>query len=108
MKKMFVMLMALALLMATACTANAQERALQGKRVLFVYGGWDGHEPRQCMERLKPWLESQGAIVDYRTSLEVYADKAVMSATDLIIQCWPAGMAGWATRSGVTQSTSSW
>ena len=52
MKKMFVMLMALALLMATACTANAQERALQGKRVLFVYGGWDGHEPRQCMERL--------------------------------------------------------
>ena len=104
MKKMFVMLMALALLMATACTANAQERALQGKRVLFVYGGWDGHEPRQCMERLKPWLESQGAIVDYRTSLEVYADKAVMSATDLIIQCWTMGNLTGDEERGLTEA----
>ena len=78
-------------MICTTCQAKGQENALKGKRVLFVYGGWEGHEPRQTMEKLKPWLEGEGAIVYYRNDLDAYADKELMSSIDLIIQTWTMG-----------------
>ncbi len=33
---------------------------------LFVWGGWLGHEPKQCVEIFGPWLESQGYRVELR------------------------------------------
>lgn len=78
-------------MMCTTCQAKGQESALKGKRVLFVYGGWEGHEPRQTMEKLKPWLEGEGAIVYYRNDLDAYADKKLMNSIDLIIQTWTMG-----------------
>lgn len=59
---------------------------LKGKKVLFVYGGWTGHEPQQCVDLLVPWLESEGAQVDTFSNLDKYADSAYMSTTDLVIQ----------------------
>ncbi|MGB6866897.1 MAG: hypothetical protein WBE11_14510, partial [Candidatus Aminicenantaceae bacterium] len=26
------------------------------KSVLIVWGGWDGHEPKQCVDIFAPWL----------------------------------------------------
>jgi len=66
---------------------QAQESgSLKGKRVLFTYGGWKGHEPLKCLELLKPWLEEEGAKVDTFTKLDVYADSVYMASVDLIIQ----------------------
>ncbi|MGH8167649.1 MAG: hypothetical protein ACREQ1_10440, partial [Woeseiaceae bacterium] len=29
-------------------------------KVLFTYGGWDGHEPESMRDLLVPWLEAEG------------------------------------------------
>ena len=82
----------------------AQTTSLEGKKVLFVYGGWEGHEPRQCMEILKPWLESQGANVVLSSSLDSYTDEALMSSLDLIIQTWTMGHLTGEQESGLTKA----
>ena len=91
MRKLFYSLLTIASLMCTSCQASTPVNALKGKRILFVYGGWEGHEPRQTMEKLKPWLESEGAMVVYRTDLDAYADKQLMGSIDLVIQTWTMG-----------------
>ena len=84
-------LLAIVPFMCVSCKTPVQENVLKGKKILFVYGGWEGHEPRQTMEKLKPWLESEGAVVYYHNDLEVYADKTLMGSIDLIIQTWTMG-----------------
>ena len=61
------------------------------KKALMVWGGWDGHEPRQCVERFVPFLSGAGYAVDVRDSLEVFGDAAVLAQCDLIVPCWTMG-----------------
>ena len=91
MKRVFISLLTVAAMACVSCQATTQESALKGKKVLFVYGGWDGHQPKETMEVLKPWLESQGAIVELRDNLNAYADKELMATVDLVIQTWTMG-----------------
>ena len=84
-------LLAVVAAMCVSMQAASQESVLKGKNILFVYGGWDGHEPRQCMEVLKPWLESEGAVVRLSEDLNVYTDKELMGSIDLVIQTWTMG-----------------
>lgn len=65
--------------------------SLKGKKILMVWGGWEGHEPRQFTEKLKPVLEKEGAIITVSDSLGVYTNKELMSSVDLIIQAWTMG-----------------
>lgn len=60
--------------------------SLEGKKILYTYGGWKGHEPTQSVELFKPWLESEGAIVDFHDNMDAYADSDYMSGVDLVIQ----------------------
>lgn len=64
---------------------------LQGKTVLFVYGGWAGHDPKGCREVFVPWLKEEGANVIESDKLSIYKDKSVMSSVDLIVQVWTMG-----------------
>jgi type 1 glutamine amidotransferase len=59
---------------------------LKGKRVLFIYGGWKGHEPEKCRDIFVPWMESEGAEMILSEDLETYTDKDLMSSLDLVIQ----------------------
>ena len=34
------------------------------KRALIVWGGWDGHQPRQCAEIIKSILAAEGFAVE--------------------------------------------
>lgn len=77
---------------------------LSGKKVLFVYGGWPGHEPTQCMEYFKPWLESEGATVYVSDSLGIYADSAFMASLDLTIQLWTMDKISGAQAKGLTDA----
>jgi type 1 glutamine amidotransferase len=61
------------------------------KKALMVYGGWDGHQPKQCSERFRPHLEKNGFTVVVQESLDCYSDRALMSSLDLIVQCWTCG-----------------
>lgn len=60
--------------------------SLKDRNVLFVYGGWDGHEPVKFRDYLVPWLEGEGAKVTTSDSLDSYTDQALMDQTDLVLQ----------------------
>jgi uncharacterized protein len=61
------------------------------KRVLFVWGGWDGHTPKECVEYFTPWLKQQGYEVEVEDKLDVYADTARLARLNLIVPTWTMG-----------------
>ena len=80
------------ILICSVSTIQAQDDvALRGKKVLFVYGGWDGHQPKQCKELFVPWMQSEGAEVIIKDNLDCYTDEELMKSIDLIIQIWTMG-----------------
>ena len=56
------------------------------KRSLMVWGGWDGHEPKQCVDVFAPLIRDAGFEVDVESSLDVYTDKKRMASYDVITQ----------------------
>jgi uncharacterized protein len=64
---------------------------LTGKKVLYVWGGWMGHEPDKCRDIFVPWLESEGAKVTVSDTLEAYVSLDLKKDFDLIIQAWTMG-----------------
>jgi len=73
------------------CIHSQGVEALKGKKVLFVYGGWDGHQPKECRDIFVPWLQSSGAEVILSDSLGIYRNADIMNKVDLIIQVWTMG-----------------
>lgn len=61
------------------------------KSALFVWGGWDGHEPKQCVDIFAPILEKAGFEVEIADSLDVFLDQAKLKALDLIVPVWTMG-----------------
>ncbi len=61
------------------------------KSALFVWGGWDGHEPKQCVDIFAPFLESKGYKVEVSDTLDSYLDAAKMGALDLVVPVWTMG-----------------
>ena len=113
MKKGVIFFAVIAVAISVSCNERSQPE-LKGRRVLIVFGGWDGHEPGRYVDILLPWLTSEGAVVDTTSSLEIYTDSAYMMNVDLIIQAFTmsqitaqqeegllravregAGLAGW-------------
>ena len=58
------------------------------KSALFVWGGWEGHEPQKCTEIFAPWLQEQGYVVEISDTLDSYLDTAKLQSLDLIVQVW--------------------
>jgi len=56
------------------------------KSVLFVWGGWEGHEPKQCVDVFAPYLADQGYDVEISDTLNTYLDTEKMHSKDLIVQ----------------------
>ena len=61
------------------------------KRALVVWGGWDGHEPKQTTERFLPFLKAQGFETIVKDTLDAYTDQALMSSLSLVVPCWTMG-----------------
>jgi uncharacterized protein len=91
-------------------SSSKQEKAvespdsLDGKRVLFVWGGWHGHEPEKCRDIFVPWMESEGAEVIVSDSLGVYKNKELMGSFDLIVQIWTMGKISKEQEAGLLQA----
>ena len=58
------------------------------KRALMVWGGWEGHEPRQCVGIFAPLLEEAGYTVEISNTLDAYLDTEKMATYDLISQVY--------------------
>ncbi|HEY3415468.1 MAG TPA: ThuA domain-containing protein [Armatimonadota bacterium] len=61
------------------------------KNALMVWGGWDGHEPKQCVDVFAPLLQEQGFAVTIADTLDIYTDADFMSALNLIVPVWTMG-----------------
>ena len=61
------------------------------KSALIVWGGWEGHEPKQCADIFAPWLREQGYDVEVVNTLDVYLDAAKMNSLSLIVPIWTMG-----------------
>lgn len=61
------------------------------RNALVVRGGWEGHVPGPATEAFLPFLAEHGFAVRVEDDPEVYADPAVMIASDLVLQCVSSG-----------------
>ncbi len=77
--------------MTKTALAKDVNDALKGKKVLFVHGGWQGHDPEKCRDIFVPWMEAEGADITVSDSLDIYTDKVLMENLDLIVQVWTMG-----------------
>lgn len=56
------------------------------KKALFVWGGWDGHEPKQCTDIFAEVMRKEGYEVTISDSLDSYLNEELMMSQDLIVQ----------------------
>lgn len=61
------------------------------KKALVVWGGWDGHHPKECADLFAPWLEEQGFEVVVSNTLDSYMDKDLMGSLSLVVPIWTMG-----------------
>jgi type 1 glutamine amidotransferase len=61
------------------------------KKALIVWGGWEGHEPHQCVDIYAPYLRENGYDIEISDSLDAYLDEDRMLALDLIVPVWTMG-----------------
>ena len=65
---------------------NLSAHESQKMKALFIWGGWNGHEPAKCRDIFVPWLEENGFEVRVDSTLDVYTDSIYMASLDLIVQ----------------------
>lgn len=61
------------------------------KKALIVWGGWDGHEPKQVAEIFSGILKTRGFDVEASNTLDSFADKEKLKALSLIVPVWTMG-----------------
>lgn len=59
---------------------------------LIVWGGWDGHHPREHADQWGAWLQTQGFEVEVSTQLDAFADTAKLARLSLIVPMWTMGV----------------
>ena len=55
------------------------------QRVLIVYGGWDGHDPKETSHLFAGLLEEAGVEVTLSESLDSFLDSDLMGSVDMVV-----------------------
>jgi hypothetical protein len=58
---------------------------------LFVWGGWEGHEPKLTAEIIAACMEAEGYRTELSDTLEVLLDTGKLQGYDLIVPVWTMG-----------------
>jgi uncharacterized protein len=61
------------------------------KKALIVYGGWDGHQPKETSEIAAHDLREAGFAVELSDTLDSLLDEARLETCDLIVPNWTMG-----------------
>jgi len=77
------------------------------KSALMVWGGWDGHEPKQCVDVFAPILEAEEFKVEVSATMDSYLDKDKMQSLSLIVPVWTMGEISDEQSQGLLQAVSS-
>ncbi|MGE5610995.1 MAG: ThuA domain-containing protein [Bacillota bacterium] len=60
-------------------------------KALIVYGGWDGHQPREVAELFRRVLREEGFEVEMSDSLDAFNEEAKLKQLRLIVPHWTMG-----------------
>jgi uncharacterized protein len=58
---------------------------------LIVWGGWNGHQPKEVAEVFRNLLVEQNVNVEVSDTLDAFKDEAKIAALDLIVPIWTMG-----------------
>ena len=61
------------------------------RSALMIHGGWQGHEPKQCVDIFAPLLEAAGFAVRIEDSLSVLTEEGALDNLHLIVPVWTMG-----------------
>jgi uncharacterized protein len=95
-----------ATLLAGTSALQATNRSGSGekRKILIIWGGWDGHEPKQCVAIFEPWLKELGHEVIVSDTLDSYTNKELMDSLDLIIQVYTMGQISGEQEKGLLEA----
>jgi len=77
------------------------------KKALIVYGGWDGHQPKETAEILASDLKSAGFEVAQSDRLDSFVVGTRLKTFDLIVPHWTAGQLTGAQENSLVQAIES-
>ncbi len=77
------------------------------KKVLIVWGGWDGHEPKQTTQIFVDVLGAEGFDVILSDTMDSYKDTELMRSLSLIVPCWTMGTIEREQNQGLMQAVES-
>ena len=63
----------------------------QQQKALIVWGGWDGHQPKQVAQIFERVLKEEGFAVEVSDTLDTFLDASKIMALDLIVPLWTMG-----------------
>ena len=101
------------------------------KKALIIFGGWEGHKPKETSELVAGDLRAAGFEVELSDKLDTLLDEARLKTFDLIVPNWTMGQltgeqekalvaaiesgvglggfhAAWVTRFAATAAINSW
>ncbi|MCK7496485.1 MAG: ThuA domain-containing protein [Comamonadaceae bacterium] len=84
-------MLALASAWALGARGGAPRQPAAKKKVLMVWGGWAGHQPKETVDIFAPWLVEQGFDVEISNSLDSYLDAEKLKGLSLIVQAVTMG-----------------
>lgn len=61
------------------------------RKALIVWGGWDGHQPKEVGEIFADILRKENFEVTVSDTLDAYKDAELMAQLDLIVPVWTMG-----------------
>ena len=61
------------------------------KHALIVWGGWNGHTPKESADVFAPLLEEKGFEVKVSDSMDSYLDEDYMKEVSLVVPIWTMG-----------------
>src|SRR2546423_1243631 len=61
------------------------------RKALIVWGGWDGHQPREVKAIFQRVLTADGFDVEVSDTLDSFKDEAKLQQVSLIVPVWTMG-----------------
>ncbi|MCS7181240.1 MAG: ThuA domain-containing protein [bacterium] len=77
------------------------------KKIIFVWGGWDGHQPKETTEIFANIMEKEGYEVEIYNTLDIFLDEKKLNSTNLIVLCWTMGKMTSEQTKGLLKAVSS-
>ena len=64
---------------------------MAAKKALIVWGGWDGHTPKESAQLTAAILRNEGFDAELSNTLDAYLDTAKLAGLNLIVPVWTMG-----------------